>query len=146
MTDTVIPFLASHVKLLSDDPALLAAAPDMASRGVGYTLVRDGRVLGCGGALNMWQGVAEAWVVVRQDATAEERKALARHLRRGLPKLVRDHGLRRLQATVVAAHERGRHLAEWLGMKPEGFMARYGTDDSDHVRFAWAAPREQVAA
>lgn len=147
MTDTVIPFLASHIALLSDDAALLAAAPDMAGKGVGWTLVRDGRVLGCGGALAMWDGVAEAWVVVRADATEGERRTLARYLRRGAPRMVRDLGLRRLQATVVVAHDRGRQLAEWMGMRPEGMMLRYGPDKdgSDHVRYAWTAPREVAA-
>lgn len=139
MTPRLIPFAAEHVALLTDDALQMSIAGEMARLGPGRTLVEDGRVVAAAGLARLWPGVAEAWLLLHRDLTPRQRLTVTRAISRGLPPLLREEGLRRLQASVRVDFERGRHLVEWLGMKPEGVMRGYGSDGADHVRYAWVA-------
>jgi hypothetical protein len=106
-----------------------------AATGPAYTALVDGEVAAVAGIAVMWPGVAEAWAVLTAVGRAHPafvHRAVARTLRG----LVRQLGLRRLQASVDASNPVALRWAEVLGFRPEGVMRAYGPQGQDFVRFA----------
>lgn len=127
-----IPFEVDHLRQMKfNTPAWQAIDLELCR---GWTLMVDGNPLGAWGICPMWPGVAEAW----QFTLAEWHrylKSVVREMRRRLPQLVEEAGLRRLQATCLNAPEYWAWL-QYLGFKWEGLMPEYGLDGEEHIRAA----------
>lgn len=136
MSAFIAPFAAAHVALVTDRKDLHGMAGQLERIGPAWTLVDDGDVLACAGYGSMWTGTAEGWAIVRSDLTRLQRLRVARAFLTDVPRRVKDAGLRRLQASVVADNGLALRLARRLGMSEEGYMRRYGPQGEDHIRFA----------
>jgi hypothetical protein len=137
-----MPFEIEHLSQMGIKvPAWQAA--DM-ERCRGWTMMVDGKPLLSGGICQMWPGVAEGW----QFAMPEWRrylKSVVREMRRRIPQLWEEPGLRRLQASCHNAPEYWAWL-EYLGFQWEGLMANYGLEGEEFIRARYIDNRDRRAA
>ena len=92
---------------------------------VGFTVCEYGKPIAVGGVHVLWEGVAECWLLASQDAI-EKPISLARYTKEYFDAIIKLNQLRRAQATVFHDDARALAFAEWLGMKNEGLMKKYG--------------------
>lgn len=98
-------------------------------------------ILGMGGVVPAWQGVAIAWLLT---ACEIERYKLFFHktIVAMLDGAIRELGLHRVDVTVLAEHETSIHWLERLGFQCEGLMRKFDSQGNDYYRYALVKPWE----
>jgi hypothetical protein len=109
-------------------------AQEYLKRGPAWTGIIDGEILACGGAFQLWPGVAEIWAVTTARVT---RWPLAFHraIRRRLRELEENLGLWRLQVAIPAEHRVSVNWIRRLGFKDEGEKPHYGPRGETYLGF-----------
>ena len=143
----IIPFEEIHLKLLRGNVRnasmyiststgnLEEWAWMYKNRGVAYTGIQDGEILGIAGCVMMWKGVGDAYLI-GTDRIEENSISVARTLKRGL-KLIEDNlNLHRIQATVQEDYTISRRWVEWMGFKPEGVLKKFSPEEDNYVMYA----------
>tara|TARA_B100001013_G_C24517918_1_gene405740 strand:- start:311 stop:742 length:432 start_codon:yes stop_codon:yes gene_type:complete len=102
----------------------------------GVTLLIDDRPVVCTGLIELWENCAEAWVIASSNISRTP-VSISRAMKRGLNKRILEDGYDRVQANVRADWPTAIRFAEFVGMKREGMMRRFGPEGADYVRFAW---------
>jgi hypothetical protein len=103
-----------------------------------YSMIKDGRIITCFGAILLWEGVFEVWqipsVFVRENA-----KEYARTLTGMLDRAVELTGARRLQtySPSDALHDR---WMEFIGFEYEGTLKAYSRFGDDFKMWARRYP------
>lgn len=93
----------------------------------------DNKLLACGGFVNMWPGVYEAWLYVdTYDTFIKYKICLIKKFRHEIDNLQ----YHRLQAVVDVRTKSHQKFMSLLGFKPEGTMEQYGIDKTDHIMYA----------
>lgn len=107
--------------------------------GPAYSGWLDGHLVGCAGLVIPWQGRAEGWAVFtpfgRQHAGLVHRAVY-----RGLQRLIKEHGLRRIQGDTFATYLTGCRWLERLGFERESLMPLYGPNGETFARYVWLRP------
>ena len=88
-----------------------------------------------GGIFILWQGVAEGWVLANQNIY-DVKFLAAKEIKIRTDLLCKKNKIKRLQTSVKAEFTTGVRFANWLGLKTEGLMKKYGPDGSDYLRMA----------
>jgi hypothetical protein len=142
-----IDFLPVHMLWISDvhqnvlneqqGMELVKIGEKSKSRGPCLTLMNDKEAIACGGLMLMWPGTAEIWVRLSLGKCGP---AAARELKKQTYRWIEEHHLNRLQATAPAEWVQDCKFIEWLGMKAESTMKKYGPNGVDQIRFAWVRP------
>ena len=95
----------------------------------------DGRVIGCAGLANLWQGRAQAWCALDRDVPKSAwvgiHRAVVARLNRA-----QAEGLRRIEGETLVGFLPGRRWLEMLGFEHEGLARAYGPRGEDFLRFA----------
>jgi hypothetical protein len=102
----------------------------------GVTLIIDSKPVVCTGLIEMWENCAEAWVIASGNIIHTP-VSIARAMKRGLQERILNDDYDRVQANVRADWPTAIRFAEFVGMKREGLMRRFGPEGADYVRFAW---------
>ena len=89
-----------------------------------------------GGIYQMWEGVAEVWIIMRQGSNAKHKFFMLRNIKKYLDETIKRKNYKRIQSTVRADFAEGIRFAEWYGMHSEGLMKPYGPDGKDYLRLA----------
>jgi hypothetical protein len=138
----LIPFRAAHVDLFTPRwPGSVegGANPDSLlageTSGPAWTLIVDGRVIGCGGVMLLWPGVGEGWMLPGTD-THRHKLALHRTVGRQIVELQDHERLRRLQTIVNVNYPESARWLSRLGFENEGLMKRFGVNGDDYWRLA----------
>ena len=106
-----------------------------ADKGNAYTLFVDMKPVVAGGIIILWEGVCEGWVMANHNIF--NIKFLAcKEIKKRTDDLCKKNNIKRLQTTVKYDFKPGLRFADWLGLKPEGIMKKYGPDGSDYYRMA----------
>jgi hypothetical protein len=135
----VLPFRAAHLHTLVLQPSqaawrgrigaeALAALEQGASA---WTVLRGGRVVGCGGVIDRGSGRGEAWALIAQDA-GPAMLAATRIVRR----YVQTAPFRRIEAATASSFAPAGRWAAMLGFTPEGLMRAFCEDGDDAMRWA----------
>jgi hypothetical protein len=140
----VLPFRADHLRALTLQPAQAAwrgridgeTGDALEQGGLAWTLMRAGRVIGCGGVIDRGSGRGEAWALIAQDA-GPAMLAATRAVRR----YFQTAPFRRIEAATACRFAPGRRWAEMLGFQPEGVMRAFCEDGDDAMR--WAIIRQE---
>ena len=145
---TITPFAAWHYIAIASavyawtgvehqpDPATLAIRFEM--DGPAFTAWQAQTLVGCAGVMIPWSGLGYAWAVVT-DAARQSPRAIHRATREHLDQIIREHGLRRVEASVQADVPRNVKWARALGFDVESEMKGWGPKGETFlkmVRFA----------
>ena len=141
----LVPFVREHlVDLVEDDDGnpgrqLLGDWKAMVDRTItpelSWSGIHNGHLVGCGGIIPLWDGVAECWLVGGWRLGSHKISAV-RALTATLAHQVKKQQLRRLQAVVQADWDEAVRFVEFLRFKREGLLRGYGPDGSDHYVYA----------
>lgn len=144
--DRVVPCNSSHLKLmklypqaqLSVDviPGYHERINEFGEYGLGWSWIGGGRVIAMFGVSPLWEGCAEAWLMVDTHSISKRKLHLTKGARRFFNNIGPALGLRRLQIMVSVAHEEAVSWARLLDFECEATLRRYGVDGSDHLVFA----------
>ena len=147
MTDKfeIVPYKTGHGKdmiafglndkLMDYDATFEENRIDFALAGLSFTLLCNSEPVCSGGIVPLWYGVAEGWVISSKRIFQNKIKA-ARLIKRRTDLLCNNNKIWRLQTAVKANFTLGVRFAEFLGLKKEGLMEKYGPDKTDYFRMA----------
>ena len=141
----LVPFVREHlVDLAEDDEGnpgrqLVGDWKSMVDRSIAPELswsgIHNGHLVGWGGIIPIWDGVAECWLVGGWRL-GTHRLSAVRALTATLARQVKEQQLRRLQAVVRADWDEAVRFVEFLRFQREGLLRGYGPDGSDHYVYA----------
>lgn len=121
-----------QVPMLVDNPAHLALL--FYNNGPAYTVWLDNDILACGGMVIPWAGLGHVWAVLAPLAL-EHTMIIHRIAKRQLHSVIKEHGLRRVEATVMKDFEVGQEWLYSLGFVYDGFAEAYGPNGEDFFRY-----------
>lgn len=133
----VVPFKPMH--LADIDPPVLDRgqvqrfAAAYYPRGPAFTLLEDGRALGCGG-LMLDGNRASAWAFL-SDALRRRPQLLHRTVSRALPALMDHYELKSVTAETHIDFAAARRWLERLGFRYEGMTACFAGTTEDYARY-----------
>jgi hypothetical protein len=104
--------------------------------GVAQTVICGDRVLGAGGAIKLFDGVAEGWTLMPEDSGEYPRIAL-KYGRIIMSTCIEVLGLHRMQATCRVDLPAAKIWAKHLKFKYEGTLKQYSMDRVDCDIYAW---------
>lgn len=129
----IVPFEPSHLRAVALQAAQNSlqnyldvvdvsqlAAPDMA-----FSALDGNAIVGCGGIVELWPGVGQAWAVLSEQALSKS-MTLTRTVQRELDRITCSRNLSRVQATVADGHGAGARWLAFLGFELEGLLVNYG--------------------
>ena len=124
----------SHDKgrLVNEDPVQWKL---IAGHSVAYSFFVKDRFIFCGGVLIYRAGFGEAWILCSEDVALYPRTVF-KLMREYLQKVINDHSLYRVQATVRCDWPQAQRFVMMFGFTPEGILRKYGTDKSDYKMYA----------
>lgn len=97
----------------------------MAASSGGEVMLDGGELIGAGGVMLHWAGRAEAWLMLRPDATPRQRIAALRRCQKRLAALQRAREYRRIEMYVPLDVPWRRRFAEVLGMELEAVCRKW---------------------
>ena len=141
----IIPFEPEHLdnidyRIFDKDsisrwPDILKYINQLPSFGPCYTGLINDEIIGAGGLIILWPGVAEAWLLTG-NLTNKFSLSFHKTITKGLRLLIDSMGLHRVQAVVYQYNDIAIKWIERLGFVCEGLMEGYGPDQSNFWRYA----------
>lgn len=127
-------FQAVHLEQIRGQPAVAALLAHLSSAHAtaleevpySYTILRDARVLVCGGVSEYWPGRGEAWALLASNLR-EDLVPITKMAKRFLDVCP----LRRIEAAVVVDHAAGHRWAQLLGFQLEAPLLRAYTPQGE---------------
>ena len=132
--DEILTF-GMNDKLLENDASSEEGRIDIGIPGLSFTLWADNNIVLCGGITPMWDGVAEGWVIASKRIYDHKIKSVS-SIKKRLDLLCTNNNIWRVQTSVKEDFKVGVRFAEWLGLKKEGLMLKYGPDKTNYYRMA----------
>ena len=132
--DEILTF-GMNDKLLENDASSEEGRIDIGIPGLSFTLWADNNIVLCGGITPMWDGVAEGWVIASKRIYDHKIKSVSA-IKKRLDLLCTNNKIWRWQTSVKENFKVGIRFAEWLGLKKEGLMLKYGPDKTNYYRMA----------
>jgi hypothetical protein len=139
-TLNIEPFKAEHILQMqvSEKDHVLYMIPHLfqvyEELNSSYTYIEDDKVLACGGAIKLWDGMAEAWFTLADDMDLPV-FTICKAVKEYIDSLI-GNPYRRLQATVKRSDEKAIRFIEWLGFEREGLLLQYGVEGADYYIYA----------
>ena len=130
----MVQFGLNH-KLMDVDASYTENRIDAKVFGLSFTLLVDDNPILSGGIIPLWNGVAEGWVMASKEVHDYKIKSAAA-VKKRLDLLCTNNKIWRLQTAVKEEFKTGVRFAEWLGLKKEGLMEKYGPDKTNYYRMA----------
>ena len=96
--------------------------------------IGDKPVFACG-IVQLWDGVAEAWVLCGINVF-DIKFLAARTIKELQDETCKKYKIRRLQTSVKAEFKRGLRFATWCGFETEGLKRKYGPDGTDYYQMS----------
>lgn len=97
-----------------------------------YTAIIDGRVVGCGGFMEMWPGRVQIWSLLARDIGPRGMLQVHNAVKRGIA-MRTEH---RIEAMCDPAFENAQRWLHALGFEREGLMRKYTEDGHDTYLYA----------
>lgn len=138
---TRLVYAPAHLRALALQPAQAwfsdmlrddSYAESLAESKWAYTLMLDGRIIGCLGVLEIWPGRGMAWALLADEigaAMIAVHRIVHRFLWSECP-------LTRVEAYVDARFEAGHRWVHRLGFEREGLMRQFGQHGGDMVMWS----------
>jgi len=110
-------------------------AQDHSSLGPAYTGIKDGKIIGCGGIMMLWEGVGEGWANFSPEIQ-QCPKSLFYCMKKGLDILWDAYDIVRVQAMTRADFPQANRLLEHLGFVQESRLRKFWWDQTDAFMYA----------
>src|SRR3990167_8540466 len=147
----LVPFKAHHIEYLNmrplDEKVFLSVPHNTATvkmyenSGYSWTGIVDDTVLGMGGVVPVWPGVACGWLLT--GCGIEEYKVFLHKTVNGvINDAIRNLKLHRIETTILVNHSISQRWAERLGFHNEGLMRKFDSNKNDYYRYALVKPWE----
>lgn len=104
---------------------------ELSKRGLAWSGEQDGEIIAISGVIPIWQGRAQAWAFISEDAGEH-----MYHIHKAVRSFLRKSYFTRIEATVDIGFEEGVRWMKLLGFELEGYMKAYKPDGSDALLFA----------
>ncbi len=102
-----------------------------------YTMLEDGKPIAIMGITQMWEGVAEVWSLLSDQAkTFHAGHNMLKKVRWALETFQRELHIHRFQATALATHKEGCRFLEAMGFSLEAKLMNYGHDKRPHCLYS----------
>lgn len=124
-----------YVKANPIDENVIKDFLDVKLSGWAKTALIDGKIVGVGGVVQYWPHVAEGWYCLSKEA-AQYKTQMVKCIRKITEQAIKELDLHRIQSTIRVDFERAIKLAEFVGFKCEGKMAKYTADGFDAYIYA----------
>lgn len=107
--------------------------PKMTPTPPAFTAEFEGKIVGVGGMIILWEGVGEMWLMLTAECKREGIFGIMAFniIKDTVDKLIREHKMRRVQCTVRVDFPKARKMVEALGFRQEGIMLEYCPDCCD---------------
>ena len=103
--------------------------------GMAFTGIYNNKPIASGGVNQLWDGVAEGWVLASKEIF-EHPITFARTMKLRTDYLAKNNNIKRIQTAVKADCKLAIRFCEWLGFNQKGLMKKYGPDGADYFRYA----------
>ena len=100
-----------------------------------YTGLVDGKIMGVGGVIVLWEGVGEAWLILSKDIL-EMKIATYLCIKEMVERMISECNLRRIQAVIRTDYPQAIKMIEALGFKREGLLEEYLPDKCNAFMYA----------
>ena len=143
-----VPFQPTHLGLLDLQESQVYLKPfienwqlgkTLAAPARSWTVIHDGRVLGCGGVNDYWQGYGRCWAFLSNGVRVSHFLFIHRLVAWYFDEWFKRQTYHRIDATVDLKFKPGHQWMRLLGFKPEGVMAGYNLDKSPAMLYARVA-------
>lgn len=103
-----------------------------------YTAVFEGKIVGVGGLVIHWEGMAEVWLILTNACKKDDFHGIValEAIRKKMNKLLKTNKIRRAQATVRTDFPQAIRMIEFFGFKWEGLLEKYCPDGGNAHRYA----------
>lgn len=103
--------------------------------GYSWTATVGTQILGAGGVVQIWEGVACCWLL--STPLVEKYKLfLHRTVRNVIIKATENLNLHRIETAILTDHQVSQQWAERLGFINEGLMRKFDSKGNDYYRYA----------
>ena len=106
---------------------------DYSKKSQAFTYIDNGKPIFACGIVQLWDGVAEAWVLGSRNIF-DIKILAAKTIKQLQDDTCKKYKVRRLQTSVKANFDRGLRFATWCGFEIEGLKKKYGPDGSDYYQ------------
>ncbi len=103
--------------------------------GFGWTMKKEGRPIGCGGFLDIGQGIGLVWVMLSDEVRGHGTK-LSRFARKATDIAFETMGWHRIQAAVRCDRPEYQRWARLMGFECEGRLRKAAPDKTDLYLYA----------
>ena len=100
-----------------------------------FTGLADNKPIFAAGMKMIWGQVAEGWVIATSDMWKYP-LGVAKAIKKDFARVAKENNIVRVQTSIRKDFVQGQRFAEWLGLKNEGLMRKFGFDGSDQYRYA----------
>jgi len=101
--------------------------------GQAFTYFLNSKPVFACGIVQLWDGVAEAWVLAGKNVF-DIKILAAKTIKQLQDQTCKKYKIKRLQTSVKANFERGLRFATWCGFEVEGLKRKYGPDGTDYYQ------------
>lgn len=101
--------------------------------GQAFTYFLNGKPVFACGIVQLWDGVAEAWLLAGKNVF-DIKILAAKTIKQLQDQTCKKYKIKRLQTSVKANFERGLRFATWCGFEVEGLKRKYGPDGTDYYQ------------
>ena len=109
--------------------------PALTLKDYALTGLVDGKIIGTGGVVILWESVGEGWIILTKDVNEYKTEAIL-CIRKLMNQAIKELKLRRLQMIARTDFPKAQKLAKTLGFQCEGCMKNYLPDGSDCFLYA----------
>ncbi len=112
--------------------------PKMIPTPPAYTIIFNDKIVGVGGAIILWEGVGEFWLMLTKDCQREGLFGIVAldSVKKKVEEIIEEYKIRRAQCTVRVDFPQARKMVEFLGFKQEGLQRNYTPDSCDVWMYA----------
>ena len=141
----VVPYTAEHGRfilscqmnhaLMDKDARFEGDAMNLVQDHLSFTGLIGKKPIFAAGMKMIWGQVAEGWVIATSDMWKYP-LGVAKAIKKDFARVAKENNIVRVQTSIRKDFVQGQRFAEWLGLKNEGLMRKFGFDGSDQYRYA----------
>ena len=100
-----------------------------------FTGIVNNKPIFAAGMKIIWGQVAEGWVIASSEMWKHP-IGVAKAIKKDFARVAKENNITRVQSAIRKDFKQGLRFAEWLGLKEEGLMKKFGFDGTDQYMYA----------